>query len=114
MVLMAFDDDQEEVIEFIDTSFFNFLTIIIMFMLYRYSVHYFSFLVASASEGKTVSYLGQAAKDTINSVSIALRFYLLAIRINIYDFLDDVLDSNIIIIVKKLKNEVSINLITSS
>ena len=99
MVLRAFDDDQEEVIEFIDTSFFNFLSIIIVFMLYRYSIHYFSFLEASASEGKTVSYLGQAAKDTINSVSIALRFYLLAIRINIYDFLDDVLDSYYVIFI---------------
>jgi hypothetical protein len=29
MVIMAFDDDQEDVIEFIDTAFFNFLTIII-------------------------------------------------------------------------------------
>jgi hypothetical protein len=99
MVLMAFDDDQEEVIEFIDTSFFNFLTIIIIFMLYRYSIHYFSFLEASVTENKSVNYLVQAAKDTIGSVSIALRFYLLAIRINIYDFLDDVLDSYYVIFI---------------
>jgi hypothetical protein len=99
MVLMAFDDDQEEVIEFVDTSFFNFLTIIILFMLYRYSVHYFSFLEASISEVKAVNYLGQAGKDTINSVSLFLRFYLLAIRVNIYDFLDDVLDSYYVVFI---------------
>jgi hypothetical protein len=93
MVLMAFDDDQEEVIEFVDTFFFNFLTIIIVFMLYKYSIHYFSFLEASIPDGKSVSYIIQAGKDTINSGSIFLRFYLLALRINIYDFLDDVMDS---------------------
>jgi hypothetical protein len=93
MVLMAFDDDQEEVIEFIDTFFFSFLTIIIVFMLYRYSIHYFSFLEASISEGKAVKYIVQAGKDSINSLSIFLRFYLLALRINIYDLLDDVMDS---------------------
>jgi hypothetical protein len=93
MVLMAFDDDQEEVIEFIDTSFINFLTIIIIFMLYRYSIHYFSFLEASVSEGKAVKYIIQTGKDTINSASIFLRFYLLVLRINIYDFLDDIMDS---------------------
>jgi hypothetical protein len=90
---MAFDDDQEEVIEFIDTFFFNFLTIIIFFMLYRYSIHYFSFLEASISEGSAVKYVIQAGKDTINAGSIVLRFYLLALRINIYDLLDDVMDS---------------------
>lgn len=90
---MAFDDDQEEVIEFIDTFFFSFLTIIIVFMLYRYSIHYFSFLEASISEGKAVKYIVQAGKDSINSLSIFLRFYLLALRINIYDLLDDVMDS---------------------
>jgi hypothetical protein len=93
MVLMAFDDDQEEVIEFIDTFFFNFITIIVVFMLYRYSIHYFAFLEASVDEGKAVNYVVQTAKDSINSLSIVLRFYLLAIRINIYDFLDDVMDS---------------------
>jgi hypothetical protein len=93
MVLMAFDDDQEEVIEFVDTFFFNFLSIIIIFMLYRYSIHYFSFLEASISEGKAVNYIVQAGKDTINSGSKFLRFYLLALRINIYDLLDDVMDS---------------------
>ena len=90
---MAFDDDQEEVIEFIDTFFFNFITIIIVFMLYRYSIHYFSFLEASISEGNAVKYIIQAGKDTINSGAIFVRFYLLALRINIYDLLDDVMDS---------------------
>jgi hypothetical protein len=93
MVLMAFDDDQEEVIEFIDTFFFNFITIIIIFMLYRYSIHYFSFLEASLSDGNAVKYIVQAGKDTINSGALFVRFYLLALRINIYDLLDDVMDS---------------------
>jgi hypothetical protein len=53
MVIMAFDDDQEEVIEFIDTSFFNFLTIIILFLCYKFSIHYFAFLDCSVAEGRS-------------------------------------------------------------
>jgi hypothetical protein len=99
MVLMAFDDDQEEVIEFIDTFFFNFLSLIILFMLYRYSIHYFSFLEASVNEGKAVKYMIQTGKDVINTISIFLRFYLLALRINIYDLLDDILDSYYLLLI---------------
>lgn len=91
---MAFDDDQEEVIEFIDTSFFNFLTIIICFLCYRYSIHYFAFLDASVAEGRSVSYIaGQFKKDFLNTFSVVLRFYVLVFRINIYDITDDILDS---------------------
>jgi len=99
MVLMAFDDDQEEVIEFIDTSFFNFLTIIILFLLYRYSIHYFSFLEGSIPDGRAVSYIVQFYKDALNTFSIMLRFYLLVLRINLYDLIDDILDSYYVVLI---------------
>jgi TRAP-type mannitol/chloroaromatic compound transport system permease small subunit len=86
MAIMTFDDDKEELIEYLDTIFLLFFTFILVYFFYKNSVHYFSFLEASASEGKAVSYIGQAGKDTINSVSLFLRFYLLAIRVYIYDF----------------------------
>jgi hypothetical protein len=100
MALMAFDDDQEEVIEFIDSSFFNFLTIIILFLCYRYSIHYFAFLENSIAEGRTVGYVAkQFFKDFLNTFSVMLRFYVLVIRINIYDIFDDILDSYYVFII---------------
>ena len=100
MVIMAFDDDQEEVIEFIDTAFFNFLTIIIVFLCYRFSVHYFSFLEGSIAEGRSVVYIAaQFSKDFLSTFSIMLRFYVLVFRINIYDIFDDILDSYYVFII---------------
>jgi len=97
---MTFDDDQEEVIEFIDTSFFNFLTIIILFLCYRYSIHYFAFLEASIAEGRTAVFLTkQFFRDFLNTFSVVLRFYVLVFRINIYDIFDDILDSYYIFII---------------
>jgi len=100
MVIMAFDDDQEEVIEFIDTSFFNFLTLIILYLCYKYSIHYFAFLEASVAEGRTVVYVAtQFFKDFLNTFSLMLRFYVLVLRINIYDIFDDILDSYYVFII---------------
>jgi hypothetical protein len=99
MVLIAFDDDQEEIIEFIDTSFINFLTIIIIYLLYKYSIHYFAFLDKSVEEGRAVVYFVQFLRDQINTFSIMLRFYVLIFRINLYDLIDDVLDSFMIVVI---------------
>ena len=99
MVLMAFDDDQEEVIEFIDTSFFNFLTIIILFLCYKYSTHYFAFMEKSIEDGRSVVYFMQFGRDFLNTFSIMLRFYVLVFRINLYDVLDDILDSFYVFII---------------
>merc|ERR1712070_764804 len=41
----------------------------------------------------------QTGKDVINTISIFLRFYLLALRINIYDLLDDILDSYYLLLI---------------
>jgi len=46
MVLMAFDDDQEEVIEFIDTGFFYFFSFIIAYLCFKHSIHYTACLEA--------------------------------------------------------------------
>jgi len=97
---MAFDDDQEEVIEFIDTAFLNFLTLIILYLCYKYSIHYFAFLEASIAEGRTVLYVAsQFFKDFLNTFSLMLRFYVLVLRINIYDIFDDILDSYYVLII---------------
>lgn len=94
MAVMAFDDDQEEVIEFLDTSFFYFFSIVGLYLCYKHSVHYFAFLEASVSEGRSVGFVAsQFSKDFLNTFSLLLRFYTLLFRMNVYDTLDDFFDS---------------------
>jgi hypothetical protein len=92
--LMAFDDSQEEVIEFMDTAFLYVFTLAVFYLGYKYSIHYFSFLDSSISEGRSVGFIvKQVFKDFLNSLSLLLRFYILLFRINVYDSLDDFFDS---------------------
>lgn len=94
MAIMAFDDDQEEVIEFMDTSFFNFFSLIIAYLCFKHSIHYFAFLEASVVEGRTVGFIAkQFFRDFLNTFSLMLRFYTLLFRMNVYDNLDDFFDS---------------------
>lgn len=94
MVIMAFDDDQEEFIEYVDSGFFVFFTILVAFLVFKSSIHYFAFLEASAAEGRTVNFATkQFFKDFLNTFSLLLRFYILLFRINVYDSLDDFFDS---------------------
>jgi hypothetical protein len=94
MVLMAFDDDQEEVIEFIDTGFFYFFSFIIAYLCFKHSMHYFAFLEASKTETRSVKFIAsQFVSDFIATFSLMLRFYTLLFRMNVYDNLDDFFDS---------------------
>jgi hypothetical protein len=91
---MTFDDHKEEVIEFIDSNFFYFFMLIILYLTFKYSIHYFSFLEASVVDGQSVNFITkQVFKDFLNSLSLMLRFYILLLRVNVYDTLDDFLDS---------------------
>lgn len=94
MLIATFDDDQEELIELFDTGLFYFFTGLITFLLYKYSIHYFAFLEASVTEGRTASYIAkQFFRDFINTFALFLRFFILLFRLNIYDTLDDFYDS---------------------
>jgi hypothetical protein len=94
MMIATFDDDQEEILEiFISLLFYFFLSTAIYF-LYKYSVHYFAFLEASVSEGRSVSFMTkQFSRDFINTFAFVLRTLTLMLRLNVYDSLDDFLDS---------------------
>lgn len=93
MMIATFDDDQEELLEtFHLLSFYAFLMVFV-FLVYRYSIHYFSFLQASQDGGRIVGIIGQFVQDMANTFALSLRFVVLMIRLNMYDFLDDVLDS---------------------
>ncbi len=93
MSIATFDDDQEEIIEFFNgMNFYAFLSVFIYF-LYRYSTHYFSFLEASKDGGRVFGTIEQFLKDGANSFALVLRFLVLMIRLNMYDTVDDILDS---------------------
>ena len=94
MMVATFDDDQEEVIELFDTGFFYFFCVLIAFLLFRYSSHYFAFLEASVAEGRSASFVAkQFFRDFVNTFALFLRFFILLFRLNVYDTLDDFYDS---------------------
>ena len=99
MMIATFDDDQEEIIEIFDIGFFYFFCLLIIFLLYKYSIHYFAFLESSISEGRSIYFIfKQFFKDFINTFALFLRFFILLFRLNVYDTLDDFYDSYYIFI----------------
>lgn len=94
MLIATFDDDQEELIEIFDTGLFYFFCGLITLLIYRYSIHYFAFLEASVTEGRSAVYVTkQFFRDFINTFALFLRFFILLFRLNVYDTLDDFYDS---------------------
>lgn len=92
-MVATFDDDQEELLEgFHLFSFYLFLGVFV-FLVYRYSLHYFSFLQATEAKSRLVGMVTQFLHDMANTFALSLRFIVLMIRLNMYDFLDDVFDS---------------------
>lgn len=93
MTIMAFDDDKEELIEYLDNMFFYFFTFVLIYFFYKHSIHYFSFLEASATGSRSTMFLATQFKgDFLALFSMILRFYSLLLRLNVYDILDDCLD----------------------
>ena len=93
-VLITYDDVNVEIIELLHTSICVYFILIIFYLLYKYSLHYFAFLENSVSEDYTTQYVSkQFVRDISNTFALFLRFFLLLFRLNIYDGLDDFLDS---------------------
>jgi len=94
MMIATFDDDQEELIELFNGLLFYFFLSLFVYFAYKYSIHYLPFLEPSVGEGRTLGFaLKQFSRDISNNVAFVLRFLVLALRINIYDTVDDILDS---------------------
>lgn len=98
MTLFSFDDDQEEVIEFVDSFFFYIFSLCIFYLFYKHSVHYFSFLGPSNPKGRSTNFISQFQADLIDTFSVLMRFYILLFRMNVYDTLEDFFDSYYIFI----------------
>ena len=57
-------------------------------------IHFFSFLEASVAEGRTASFIAkQFVRDGLNTFAFILRTFILMVRLNVYDMVDDFLDS---------------------
>jgi len=94
MMIATFDDDQAELLEFFNTMCFYFFALLLFFFIYKYSIHYFAFLEASVAEGSNLNFAWvQFSKDVLNTFAFVLRFFVLTLRLNIYDALDDFYDS---------------------
>ena len=91
--MATFDDDQEELSEFFNTMCYYFFLFTLVYYFYKYSIHYFSYLEAAKGEAKATAPLTQFLFDALNTIAFVLRFLVLMIRLNIYDGVDDVLDS---------------------
>ena len=93
---MAFDDDKEELIEYLDTTFFYFFTFVLIYFFYKHSIHYFAFLEATTTGSRSTTFVAsisnQFKADFLALFSMILRFYSLLLRLNVYDILDDCLD----------------------
>ena len=90
---MSFDDDKEELIEYLDTSFFYFFSFVLLYFFFKHSVHYFSFLESTSTGSRSTMFLATQFKgDFLALFSMILRFYSLLLRLNVYDVLDDCLD----------------------
>ena len=93
MTIMSFDDDKEELIEYIDNALFYFFTCVLLYFFYKHSIHYFSFLEASSTGSRSTMFIiTQFKGDFLALFSMILRFYSLLLRLNVYDILDDCLD----------------------
>jgi hypothetical protein len=93
-MIATFDDDQEEIIEFFNGMCFNVFIFFLVYLVFKYSIHFFSFLEASIAEGRTLNFVTkQCLRDIINSGALVLRTLTLMARLNIYDTVDDFLDS---------------------
>jgi hypothetical protein len=94
IVLIAFDDIFSEVVELFHMFLILIFLTVIVYLLYKYSLHYFAFLENSVSDGFSTSFISkQMVRDLSNTFALFLRFFLLLFRLNIYDGLDDFLDS---------------------
>lgn len=94
MMVLTFDDDQEEVIELVHNYLFYGFLSTILFLFFKSSLHSFILLEPSLVEGRTLAALtNQFRRDLINVVSFCLRLLTLMTRLNIYDMNDDITDS---------------------
>ena len=115
LLIVTFDDDQEESLELFNNLCFYFFLFTFLFYFFKYSIHFFSFLEPSKVGGRSVMWIaGQFYTDLFNTVSLTMRFLVLMIRLNIYDGVDDILDSYYIFVADFEEDDYFIDLFFSA
>ena len=115
LMIVTFDDDQEESLELFNNLCFYFFLFTFLFYFFKYSIHFFSFLEPSKVGGRSVVWVaGQFYTDLFNTVSLTMRFLVLMIRLNIYDGVDDILDSYYIFVADFEEDDYFIDLFFSA
>jgi len=98
MAIATFDDDQEELVEFIVKLLFYLFLYTFLYLVYKYSIHFLPFSEAAKGKSRKASIVVQSIQDIIDMIGFVLRFGSLIVRLNIYDGVEDVFDSYFIII----------------
>lgn len=99
MMVVTFDDDQEEFLEYFEQLMYTGVFYVFIYYVIRVGVHFFSFLESSVSEGRTFSFiLSQFRRDALNTFAFVMRLVTLMVRFFIYESNDDILDSYYIFI----------------
>jgi hypothetical protein len=91
--LMTFDDDQEEMLELVNSLYVYFFTTLLCYIVYKHSIHIFAFFELTINEKRSNNFVNQFRADLQNSVLIIVRFYMTIVRVNIYDTVEDILDT---------------------
>lgn len=94
-LLMTWDEITSEVmIEAVHYFFITFFLSGIGFLVLKYSIHFFAFFEAADTTGRSVFIvIKQFFRDIMGLIGLLLRFLILIFRLNVYDNLDDILDS---------------------
>lgn len=99
MMIVTFDDDQEEFLEYFEQLMYTAVFYFLIYYIIRIGVHFFSFFESSISEGRTFSFvLAQFRRDALNTFASVMRLATLMVRFFIYESNDDILDSYYIFI----------------
>jgi len=94
IAIMAYDDNQEEVLALFVDSYLIFFVLTVIYLVYKHSVHFLAFLGLAVKEGRSVSFVAkQFFKDGLNILSIVFRLGIVILRFEVYDGLDDFFDS---------------------
>jgi hypothetical protein len=94
MMILSFDDDQEEMCEVFEQWLYSGLFYVLFLHIVKISIHFLPFLEPTSPEGRTFSFtLNQFRRDALNAFSFVMRLCTILLRFYIYETLDDVLDS---------------------
>lgn len=94
MLLISANDVSEEISIFLTSYYMYLFTYLICYLVVSYAVHIFSFLtLVDYSRFSLMVIFNQFRSDVQELASLLLRFYALLFRLNVYDLLEDILDS---------------------